>query len=186
MKRNRQTRFLQQIVLASLFAAMTTVLTFYIKIPAHNGYIHLGDSMIYLAASFLPTPLAMICAGLGGMLADALGGYTLYMLPTFIIKALLVLPFNRKSDKILTKRNTFALLIASFITIVGYYVAEVVLVSVSATNGFGHFCEYIFSSVAWSSALYCIPGNIIQAVGSAIIFILLGAALDKIKIKDKI
>ncbi|MBQ8574640.1 MAG: ECF transporter S component [Clostridia bacterium] len=186
MKRNRQTRFLQQIVLASLFAAMTTVLTFYIKIPAHNGYIHLGDSIIYLAASFLPTPLAMICAGLGGMLADALGGYTLYMLPTFAIKSLLVLPFGRKSNKILTKRSLVALPAASLITVAGYYIAEVVIISVSSTNGFGQFCEYFFSSVAWASAIYSIPGNIIQAVGSAIIFIMLGAALDKIKIKDKI
>lgn len=186
MERKKSKQLLQQIILASLFAAMTTVLTFYIKIPMHNGYLHLGDSMIYLAAAFLPTPLAMISAGLGGMFADAFGGYTMYMLPTFIIKASLVLPFNRKNGKILTKRNVFALFIASLITIFGYYVAEVILVSVSATNGFDHFCEYFFSPVAWSSALYCIPGNIMQAVGSAVVFVPLAIALDKINIKGKI
>ncbi len=186
MKDSRSQTRLKQIILAALFAAMTTVLTFYIKIPMHNGYLHLGDSMIYLAAIFLPTPLAMISAGIGGMLADAIGGYTMYMLPTFIIKALLVLPFSNKCYKLLTKRNILALVVASLITTFGYYIAEVVLVSLSATNGFSHFCEYMFSSVAWASALYCIPGNIMQAVGSAVVFVFLAVALDKIKIKDRI
>ncbi len=186
MKNSRSQKNLKLMILASLFAAMTTVLTFYIKIPMHNGYLHLGDSMIYLAAVLLPSPFAMISAGIGGMLADAIGGYTIYMLPTFIIKALLVLPFSRKNAKILTKRNFLALIIASLITIIGYYVAEVILVSISATNGFSHFFVYIFSSVAWVSAIYCIPGNIMQAVGSAIVFVFLAIALDKIKIKDKI
>ena len=79
MKRNKQQQTLKYSVLASVFATIITVLTFYIKIPSHNGYIHLGDSVIYLAAALLPAPFAMVCAGLGGMLADALGGYTLYI-----------------------------------------------------------------------------------------------------------
>lgn len=186
MKNKKSQKMLRQIILASLFAAMTTVLTFYIKIPTYNGYIHLGDSMIYLAACFLPTPLAMISAGFGGMLADALGGYTMYMLPTFIIKALLVPAFSSKKERLLTKRNCIALIIGLLVTVIGYYITEVILVSVMSTNGFSQFCNYFFSSVAWISATYSIPGNIIQAVGSAVIYVPLAAALDKIKIKDKI
>ena len=51
---------LNQVVLAALFAALTTVLTYYVKIPSVNGYMHIGDSMIYLCASLLPTPLAAL------------------------------------------------------------------------------------------------------------------------------
>ncbi|MBR6532067.1 MAG: TIGR04002 family protein [Clostridia bacterium] len=186
MKRNKQQQTLKYSVLASVFATIITVLTFYIKIPSHNGYIHLGDSVIYLAAALLPAPFAMVCAGLGGMLADALGGYTLYILPTFIIKMLIALPFSSKRDRVITNRNIIALPIASAITILGYYIAEAVLVSLSATGSPEQFFSYLFSPAPWVATLYAIPGSVMQAVGSAVMFVLLGFALDKIKIKSKI
>ena len=186
MQRKKQNKKLYTIVLTSVFTAVITVMTFYIKIPSHNGYIHLGDSMIYLASCLLPMPYAVICASLGGMLADTLGGYIIYIIPTLIIKGLLTLAFNHKADRILTKRNVFAVGVASVITTIGYYIAEVVLVCVSSVTNAGAFFEKFFSPVPWSAALYCIPGNIMQALGSAVVFILIAIALDKIRIKDKI
>lgn len=186
MKRYYQRRIIQHIVLASLLAASTTVLTFFIKIPAHNGYIHLGDSVIFFASALLPTPLAMISAGLGGALADALGGYTLYIIPTLIIKMLLTLPFSSKGDKILTKRNIAALPVCAVITTIGYYIAEVVLVCVTSTGSLSQIFSYLLSPAPWAAALYSIPGNIIQAIGSIVIFVPLAIALDKINIKGKI
>lgn len=182
MKRNEQKLFLKKVVLASVLAAITTALTFYVKIPSHNGYIHLGDAVIFLAASLMPAPYAMLSASIGGALADLIGGYTIYIVPTLIIKALLVLPFSSKAGKILTKRNTIALFIAGVITTVGYYVAEVVLVAISSSGDI----SYLFSPAPWSAALYCLPGNIIQAVGSALVFVPVAIALDKINIKGKI
>lgn len=186
MKRYYQRRIIQHIVLASLLAASTTVLTFFIKIPSHNGYIHLGDSVIFFASALLPTPLAMISAGLGGALADALGGYTLYIIPTLIIKMLLTLPFSSKGDKILTKRNIAALPVCAVITTIGYYIAEVVLVCVTSTGSLSQIFSYLLSPAPWAAALYSIPGNIIQAIGSIVIFVPLAIALDKINIKGKI
>lgn len=182
MKRVKQQKFLQQMVLACIFTALTTVLTFFIKIPSHNGYIHLGDTIIYLAACLLPAPLAMVCGALGGMLADTFGGFIIYILPTAIIKSLLPLAFTYKSEKLICKRNLLALLPASLITVIGYYTAEVILLSVAS----GDLLGYIITSSPWIAAVYCIPGNVIQAVGSAVAFIFLATALDKIKIKDKI
>ncbi len=173
-------------MLASVLAAGVTVLTFFVKIPSHNGYIHLGDALIFIAATLLPTPLAMVCAGLGGMLADALGGYTLYIVPTLIIKMLLVLPFSSKSDKVATKRNLLALPVASIVTAVGYYIAEAVIVSATSAGSFGHFVNYLFSPAPWTAVVYTFPGNIMQAVGSAVVFVPLAIALDKINIKGKI
>ncbi len=178
MKVQNKRETLKLLLLSSLFAALIAVLTFYIKIPTHNGYIHLGDSLIYLAACLLPAPFAVISASLGGALADTLGGYTIYIIPTLIIKALLVPAFNRKSKKLLNVQNIVALVFASAVSVAGYYIAEVVLISTSGND--------IFSAVAWSSALYAIPSNIIQAVGSAVVFIFLAVSLDKINIKDRI
>lgn len=52
-------------VAAAMFAALTCVLTMFIKIPimGGQGYIHPGDMVIYLAASILPLPFAAAGAG---------------------------------------------------------------------------------------------------------------------------
>lgn len=177
---------LRQIILASLLAAMTTVLTYYIKIPTINGYIHVGDSAIYIAACLLPTPLAMLTGALGGMFADLLGGYTMYALPTFIIKALLAVAFTSTAKKIVNKRNALATGIGAIITVVGYYIAEVVIVAMTNASDFAQFKAEFFSVVPWSASVATFPGNIVQAVASAIIFFILGTALDKSNVKQKI
>ena len=120
------------------------------------------------------------------MLADGLGGFIIYIIPTAIIKAMISSVFSSKDAKILTVRNVIALIPATVITISGYYIAEAILVSISVSDSFSHFYQYLFTAAPWISALYSIPGNIIQAVASAVMFILLAIALDKIKIKDKI
>ena len=173
---------LNQVVLAALFAALTTVLTYYVKIPSVNGYMHIGDSMIYLCASILPTPLAALSAGIGAALSDAVGGYTMYIIPTFIIKALLVLCFTYTAKTLLCKRNIIAVFVAAAITMVGYYIAEVIILALSAPD----FTEYLFSFQSWAGALNTLPGNAIQAGSSGILYIVLSAALDKVKIKDRI
>ncbi len=186
MKRTSQKKALYTIIFASVFTAIIAVLTFFVKIPSHNGYVHIGDSVIYIASCILPTPFAVFCAAIGGALADTIGGYIIYIVPTLIIKALISLCFDNKGKKIVSKRNIIGLIPASIITILGYYVAEVVLVALSTSRGFSQILSNLFTSVTWISALYCIPGNITQAVASVIVFILFGIALDKIKFKDKI
>ena len=62
-----------KIVTAAMFAALVTGLTFFPKIPIPGGgYVHLGETMIYIAASFLPLPFAMASAAIGSGLADIL------------------------------------------------------------------------------------------------------------------
>ena len=46
----------------AIFAAMITVMTAYIchvPVGTNGGYIHFGDSLIYLATTLLPTPYAL-------------------------------------------------------------------------------------------------------------------------------
>lgn len=174
---------LKQFVLAALFAALTFVLTFTVKIPTHNGYMHIGDSMIYLCASLLPTPLAAASAAIGAAISDASAGYMMYIIPTFIIKALLALCFSYATKKLLCKRNVIGVFVATAVTIVGYYIAEVILLALSAPVGFS---EYLFSAASWIGALNTIPGNAIQAASSGVLYIVLAVAFDKINLKEKI
>lgn len=160
---------LRYITLAGLFAALIALFTAYIlHIPAGpNGYIHLGDALIYLAAALLPAPYAMAAGAIGGGLADLLTA-PMWAPATIIIKILIVIPFTSKHNKLLAKRNLIAPVIAMLITITGYYFAELIL--------YGKETAFLVS----------VTSNSIQGLGSAAVFYILGAALDKTGIKTLI
>ena len=65
----------KKLTFTALMAAMITIFTAYIcHIPVgqNGGYIHFGDSLIYIAACLLPWPYAMTAAAIGGGMADLL------------------------------------------------------------------------------------------------------------------
>ena len=64
---------LHLLVLTGLFAGLICLFTAYIcHIPmgSNGGYLHFGDTLIYVAASLLPQPYALVAAAIGGGLAD--------------------------------------------------------------------------------------------------------------------
>lgn len=158
----------RRITVTAIFAALTTLMTAYIlHIPfgMNGGYVHLGDTMIYLAAAILPMPYAFAAGAIGGGLADLLTA-PVWAPATVIIKMLICLPFSSKGKKIVTKRNIAATFLAFWISAVGYYVAEGIM--------FG-FTAAFFTSLT---------GSIIQSGGSAVAFIIIGAALDRLGFKQ--
>ena len=151
------------IVTTGIFAAMIAVMTSYIcHIPygANGGYIHFGDTLIYLAAVFLPKPYAFAAAAIGGGLADLLTA-PMWMPATVIIKMLIVLPFSEKNNKLLGARNMMAPVISGVISAAGYYVAEAIL--------FGSF----------AAPLASIAGSLIQSGGSAVLFYAAAVILER-------
>ena len=159
---------IRRLVFSALFAALIFVTTAYVlHIPTGNGYIHLGDSLIYLAASFLPAPFAMVAAAVGAGLSDALTGYPQYVLFTIIIKPLNALCFSAKGDRILTVRNRIAPLLCILVTGVGYYLADGILYG---------------SWYAWMATL---PGNLIQSGGSMAVYYILALAFDRAGFKKR-
>lgn len=152
-----------KIVATGIFAAMVTVMTAYIcHIPygANGGYIHFGDTLIYLAAVFLPRPCALAAAAIGGGLADLLTA-PMWMPATVIIKMLIVLPFTGKHDKLLCRRNLAAPVLAGLLSAAGYYLAEALL--------FGSF----------AGAAAAVPGSLIQSGGSAALFYAAAVILER-------
>ena len=165
---------IKTITLTAMFAALIIVATIFIRMPIgiNEGYIHVGDSMIYLAACLLG-PYAAIAAVIGGAFADILAGAAAWALPTAIIKACNTIPFivatamyakRKNHHKIIHLSTILMTLVSGLITVFGYWLAEGIM--------------YSFAS-AFASA----PFNVIQAVGSAIVFILVGCALDAVKIQ---
>ncbi|NLL68312.1 MAG: ECF transporter S component [Clostridiaceae bacterium] len=83
----------RKFILTGLMTAFVFVLTyiFHIPVPYTSGYIHLGDSMIYISVMVLGPFFGALASGVGSMLADLFAGYAQFALPTLIIKSLMAL-----------------------------------------------------------------------------------------------
>ena len=79
----------QKLALTSLMTALVLVATIAVRIPIPltQGYIHLGDAMIYFGAIVLGRRNGSIAAGLGSALADVLGGFAVWAPWSLVIKA---------------------------------------------------------------------------------------------------
>lgn len=160
---------IRYLTISGIMAALITLMTAYvchIPVGANGGYIHFGDSLIYLAAVLLPRPYALAAAAIGGGLADLLTA-PMWAPATIIIKMLIAFPFNNGSKKIVTIRNVMASVLAYFISGIGYFLAQYLI--------FG----------TWSVFLVSMVESLIQSAGSAILFIIIGIAMDKAHIKAR-
>ena len=99
----------KKLVYTAVMMALVCIATSIIKIPTPftSGYIHLGDSMIFLSVAILGWGYGALAAGIGSMLADILGGYAVWALPTLIIKSLMAIIMGIALNSTSRKR-TFA------------------------------------------------------------------------------
>ncbi len=158
----KQDNKLRLITLTAVFAALIYVLTAFIQVPTIKGYVHIGDSAVFLAASILPTPYAAAAAAIGAGLSDALSGYFIWVPATIIIKALTTVAFSGKSTGIVSKRNLFALIPALILCVGGYGLYSGLVIYNSIAAGFADAAA-----------------NTVQIAASSIVFILVGTALDR-------
>lgn len=166
---NKRNNRLFKMSCTAMFAAMIFLLTRFVSVPVAAGYVHFGDALVYIVASTLGGAWAIFAAAIGEALADIASGWFTYAPATIIIKSLIALIFvaaNKKSEKILTPITALLTIPAGVITVAGYFAADMI--------------------IDRAYAVVNIPGNLIQATGSAVIFILLAASFDAAKLKKKI
>lgn len=154
--------------LTGIFTAVVFIFTAYFHIPSHTGYTHVGDGFIYIAACFLPLSYAIFVGASGALLADCLTGFAIWAPGSVVIKTVAVLFFSCKCKKIISLRNILALIPASVICIVGYYLYESFIT--------GNFIVPVTG----------IPGYITQSVLSSILFVALGFSMDKLNAKKNL
>lgn len=156
-------------VTSGIFAAIIFLATYLLHIPTtHGGYVHIGDAIIYLAASLMPVQYAVPCAAFGGALSDALSpGSAAYIIPTLIIKSILALLFTSKTEKILCRRNIIGIFLGAVVSLVGY----------------GLFSGIVYGS--FIAVIMQLPLDSFQPIASGILFVLLGGAFDKMHIKKR-
>ena len=154
------------IVLNGLMVAFVCVATMVIQIPVPmtQGYVNIGDSIIFVTSIvFGPIP-GMIAGGIGSALADILTGYSYWALFTLIIKGFegYIVGIIVKNNSTLIK-NILATLSGIIVMVCGYLIA-------------GAFLQGSFI-VSLSS----VPSNIIQGIISMVIGIPLSLYLLNIK-----
>lgn len=165
-----QNKALKFLVTAAMFSAVIAVFTAYlfhvpITIGSNTAYLHFGDAFIFLAASLLPPAYAVPAAMVGGGMADVLCGSAVWVPFTLVVKGSMAFFFTAKSPKILCKRNFIALVPCLVVTVGIYYLAEAVI--------YGN----------WAAPALSVWGNVVQIVGSGILYTALAAACDRAKLK---
>lgn len=149
----------------AILMALTTVMTIVIHIPTigTNGYLNLGDMVVFLAAMILGKKGGFIVGGLGSGLADLLLGYTHYAPITFVVKGLEgYIAGSILDTKLGENKPIIATVVGGIWMALGYYIAEIFMYGAKA-------------------ALASVPGNIMQGLLGAVTSVLLYMALRKSK-----
>lgn len=167
MKKHISTKDITNI---AIMAALVFISTFLIKIPSLNGYTHIGDSMVIISALVLGKKKGYLAAGLGASLCDLLSGYMQYIIPTFLIKAIMVLIIATIAENLINKTK-FAWILGSIIgctfQVVGYCLVETIL-------------------YGFAGALASVPANIIQSIVGITLAVILTTVLEKANILKKL
>jgi len=154
------------LVLSGLFIAIIFFLIWQFRIPnGFGGFIHFGDSLIFISAALLPLPYSLFVAAIGPGLFNLVEA-PMWFPFTIVIKPLMALCFTNKGEKILgSARNFVAPFLAAVINTVLYFGANMIL----------------FDN--WGSGVAALPGLLIQGVGSVIFFFIIATALDLARFK---
>jgi uncharacterized repeat protein (TIGR04002 family) len=145
---------------------MICVATAYLpRIPTLNGYVHLGDTLVFLCGSLLSPVYAFIAAALGGCLADLLTGYPVWAVASLLIKGFSALCFSARRPRTLCLRNLLAILPAGLLCVGGYYIWAA-----------------LFISGNWTAPLAELLPNLMQTVVSGTLYAILALALDHVPV----
>lgn len=131
--RTKSSQRIMEMVQIALLTAITYISVGYLNVPnGYGGVIHLGDSVIFLAAIMFGTRQAMISGAIGMTMFDAFSPYAVYAPYTFVIKAVMALILgliahggNAKGSS--WTRNVLGIALAGAWAVAGYYVTEVII-----------------------------------------------------------
>lgn len=128
------------ITYTAVLAAVVFAMTFIPKIPIPFGYVHLGDAVIFVSALFFPRKQAGMATAVGSALSDFIGGFPLWVIPTLIIKYVMVeaVFWIARPDKLAQKPSAVRILAGCFVSalwmIAAYTISGAVLYGSAAAG----------------------------------------------------
>ncbi len=144
----------KELTIGAVMAAFVFLATFVPKIPIPLGYAHLGDAAIFLAVIFFGRRVGIASGVIGSALADLIGGFPIWIVPTIFIKAAMAETFYRLREKFFV-----ALIAACLVMTLGYTFAG----------------AFLYGSLALGLA--STPGLLVESAVNILATILLKAAL---------
>lgn len=104
-----------KIIMTGVMMAVIAIATMIIAIPVPftNGYIHLGDSMIFMSVLILGWRYGVVAAGVGSALADLFLGYVHWAPWTLVIKGVMALMMGFMIEKAMKNRRNAVVAIAA-------------------------------------------------------------------------
>lgn len=160
---------IKQITKTAMMAALVFLGTYLFKIPTPAGYTHLGDCLIFIAVLTLGWKKGSIAGGLGAAFSDMLGGFAVWIIPTFCIKALMAVIMGLITEKVLSKYQfgwTLGAVLGGLFQIVAYTLVK-------------------FPLYGKAIALNVLPLTM-QTITGIILSIVIVTVLDKAKVLNKI
>lgn len=123
----------KKLTYCALMTALVFVATAFIPqipVPFTNGYIHTGDSMIFVAAILLGWKYGAIAGGIGSAMADLTLGYYHWILPTLIIKSIMgavvgLMTKKHSSNTANTVKNTLTVIIGGGWIVIGIFLKNI-------------------------------------------------------------
>jgi uncharacterized membrane protein len=153
------------IAMAAVMTALVCITTMLIQIPipATEGFFNIGDAMIMVAALTGGPIVGAFAGGIGSSLADLLGGWYVWVIPTLIIKGtegFLVGWILRRSQQNV-QNVVLAWIVGGLEMVFGYFLVQI----------------YLYG---FSAALVELPFNFVQMAVGGIVGIPLSQALKRV------
>lgn len=172
----KERNMIQNIALTAMMICLILLMTIIIRIPipGTHGYIHLGDSMIFLAVIILGWKWGAAAAALGSALADFLGGFAIYVPVTIAAKGIMAMVVGIFIQHALKKG--FSTSKTRVFEIIGMVVGGLIMVT----------CYYAAETVIYGSWVVPLAGvfmNCLQFIAGAALAFVLAEQLYKTPVK---
>ena len=167
---SKKTFSTKEITKTALMAALICLATFFFKVPTLHGYTHIGDGFIFIAVYLLGTKKGALAGGIGAALSDLIGGYAMWVAPTFVIKALMALAMGAVAYKVIPElkgRMLIGSIVGGLVQVVLYTLVKIPLYNL----------EY---------ALAGIVEMFVQSGAGIVIMVIAIAALEKTHLAQKL
>jgi len=105
----------------------TTAIIPQIPIPFTEGYIHTGDSMIFVTSILLGWKYGLIAGGIGSAMADLFLGYAHWAFPTLIIKGIMGAIVGLMAQDVKEKRLKILVKIIGYAVAIGWVILAIYL-----------------------------------------------------------
>jgi uncharacterized membrane protein len=161
----------KNIAMIAVMAALTFVATYIIRIPtpATGGYIHIGDCMVFLSVLLLGRKRGAAAGALGAGMSDLLAGAAAWIIPTLVIKYVMatILGVIMEKDVTSHKRWLAGSVVGGIFQVFAYAGVSAVVTGIKP-------------------AIASMPGDAVQSAVGVVLFMVIGAALEKSGISTRL